>query len=259
LLALDARTGAVRWRYTYVGGTATAVVAGRVVVVAGQVDGLVGLDLRNGVRLWSRSGPHVETMVFAAGAVVTATTSAPSVLGAVAPTSGKLRWRRRFPLPPRALVAAGGRIVVCEGGSRLVLDGRTGRTVGAAELPCSYSSVPGAPKLALDRRGPGGVIAVDPVDGRELWRVFELRFAPGDLRAVSSGAAVYLPWKDETTTPVTGGVEAYDAATGAALWRVDLTGGVSRRPAVAGGTLVVAGDLDCSSQPCTAAVYGLRR
>jgi outer membrane protein assembly factor BamB len=260
IVALDARTGDVRWSYAYVGGAGTPIVAGDVVVASGDVRGLVGLELRSGRRIWSRPSSRFATTLAAADGVVAAvatTASGRSRLIAVDPSTGATRWTRRLPLPATALAAAGHRLVVCAGSRRLELDARSGRAVASGGR-CG-SSLPVLPRLALEARGPHGLAAVDPTDDRELWRVFLPGFAPGGPRAVGSRSVVYVPWKDETTSPVTGGVGAFDAATGGERWRVDLGGGVSARPVLAGDTVVVAGDVDCSTEPCSAAIYALRR
>jgi outer membrane protein assembly factor BamB len=218
LVALDARTGKARWRLSAPAGVGTPVVVGGVVVVPRELGGLAGLDARNGRRIWSRSEPRFV----------------------------------------QQLAAAGRRVAACDEGRRLVLDPKTGRTLATAAAPCGYVPTPGLPGVTLQPRGAHGIAAVDTRTSRELWRVYLPGYAPGAPQTTASGPLVYVPWKDETASPVTGGIRAYDMVTGKERWLVDIGGGVSARPLLVDNRLVVAGDLDCGAEPCGAAIYGLR-
>jgi outer membrane protein assembly factor BamB len=273
LAAHDLSTGKLLWRTPDASGYAgTPVVAGRVAVVAGADGGpLVGRDLHDGRQLWKLDSPPMrlprfkrrfETPVLASGLLI-AWTEAPnpqdgSALFAIHPSTGAVLWTRSFPNLPEGVVRLGGRIVFCAGYNRFSLDVRTGRTLGRDDKRCFYRKVPGLSHIGISS-GYDGIAAVDLADTHELWR----KPLPVDLtygaRAIADGSVVYVPSTDAFARSATGSVRAFDAKTGRQLWRVDVDGGVTARPAVTDNALVVASAVDCRTTPCGATIYAIRR
>ncbi|WP_237706629.1 PQQ-binding-like beta-propeller repeat protein [Kribbella flavida] len=120
-----------------------------------EPDGMVGLDLKTGKELWTKSPSNLfRRSVVVGGLVVVAEPSdegdAPAALVAVEPRTGDIKWR--WPVPPdwscRTLLTPAGRLVVvvdCPGpgtreNSRTVvtaIDSTTGRTAWQTTAPVS--------------------------------------------------------------------------------------------------------------------------
>jgi outer membrane protein assembly factor BamB len=230
---------------------------------------LVAFDLHEGTQLWKLATPGSRARTFGrrfglsalAEGLVIAWMDAPnpedgSFLFAVDPSTGAVVWRRAFQGPPGNVVAFGGRIFGCTGSVHFGVDARTGRRLGSSGGLCDYAPVGGPSPFGIVSHGSGGIVAVDLADLHELWRVSVP--ADGTPNAVTDHGVVYVPSKDSSGR-TTGGVRALAADTGKQLWRIDIDGGVSDRPALAGKMLIVAGDLTCRTDPCGGAIYAIRR
>jgi outer membrane protein assembly factor BamB len=277
LVALDPGTGAVKWSRSIVGSApgTPAVGSGVVVVPSGDPGPLVALDLRNGRQLWAVTAPYrtrnparaferrFATPLIVDGLAI-AWTDAPNprdggrLLG-IDLRSGKVVWRHRFAQGMTGVTLLGGQVVGCSNYRRFTIAALDGRIVRTDGEHCAYNQVPGRPRIGLVDFGSEGVVAVDLARAQELWRVpLRVDSALG-ARAVGRGTALYVPSENEFTDPPTGGLRAIDAGTGREVWRVDIDGGVSARPALAGGLVFVASGLDCRDANCVSRVYALRR
>lgn len=209
LLRLDIRTGEIIWRRpTHGPGATTAgtsLVVTSKVIVAGD-DGLVAFS-HEGVERWRLTSDQVDHagayLGESAGGVVFAGSSR-GTLRAIDLESGSVRWSHH--------VAAKRRVTTF---APMATEGR---------VFAAFS--------ALDDLRLGGVVAVDGMTGRELWRR-SLAFAGGP---VAVGALVLVAQQD-------GSIRAFDASSGASRWTLDPSGGTTASPdlralTVSGRTLI---------------------
>jgi eukaryotic-like serine/threonine-protein kinase len=170
LVALDAATGAVRWRYRTAdtrprtGLSSKPLVAGPLVVAADfPGNGVVAVDRRTGREAWRFQGPAgyagvPETPVAAGGSLYVG--SGDTFVTALDPATGRVRWRTRLPASVSAWAACGGALVANDQ-ALTVLDPAGGRVVqtaidGDRDFPTSGIAVSGRTAALL---GPSAVYA----------------------------------------------------------------------------------------------------
>ncbi len=249
VLALDAATGAVRWRKEVSPPSAATdpVLVGGVVVV--PADGLVvGYDARDGERLWSVPDGGLLPRA-AAGQVVL---DRAGTVRAVDPRSGRLLWQAETGLDLRVWAGDGG-VLLEDDGSRalpatrpgapvpVVTPGvdRGGRTVrllddrgrerwrrGLSAGPYTADVGEGGVVLA----GRDEVLLLEAADGRVRWRL---------PRPADGGGDEVLVAGDRVVVRTEGAVVGLDAATGSRVWRVPGSGTGAGRLQVRGGSLLV--------------------
>ncbi|NUW42788.1 outer membrane protein assembly factor BamB family protein [Nonomuraea rhodomycinica] len=201
--ALDAATGAVRWRHRTGGSVEDGhVVAHGAVYAAGSVGGLVALDAGTGRPRWSRKLIVSGHLVVAAGRLYLwtrhPTWSLKAELVALDATSGKRLW---------SFEPAG--------------DMLTPEPVLAGDVVLAGSDH-------------GVVYALAPATGTERRR-YRLGAEHDRILLLRAGATVYA-------TSSSGDVNALDAVSGEVRWRSRITGTIASRPVVAGGTVYVGDD-----------------
>jgi outer membrane protein assembly factor BamB len=182
-------------------------------------------DIKEGV------GPFVV-----AGGVAYLTS--PSKLIALDVATRRQRWSRSEPLL-RSRIALSGRLLIV--GSRptvKAVDAGTGAVVWTSTVQ------PGVRPPAVG----GGMVFVMADDGTDHGRVFALDAATGALKWTSADRFIvfgtspaYADGKVFVGTAGEGDVRAYDAATGAPLWRTPVGDGLERPIVVADGTVYATG------------------
>jgi outer membrane protein assembly factor BamB len=233
VVALDATTGAIRWRFTTQDGTenSTPAVAGGV-VFAGSFDGHVyALDAATGQEIWrTEVGPMFVALTVADGTVYAG--SADHNLYALDAATGSVRWIAPTPWHFRGAPAvADGSVYVCtEDGDFYAFDAATGaerwhRQIG--QLVFAAPVVAAGVVYAIDAFG-DTLYALDEVTGQERWH-----FDGGNLLAESSPLVV-----GDTVYLINGDVDlfAIDAETGTERWRM-LVPKDATAPIIAGGVI----------------------
>jgi outer membrane protein assembly factor BamB len=234
----DGATGRVCWSRRLSSAPSWVGQAGEVVFLAGEAS-VQGLRVASGEPLWEISQPQLVEEAFS-GPLESVQLAGPRLfflhgrrrLFAVEAESGRLLWARWAPaarlqpVPPagrfHVLYHAGDDWLVLQtsGGSRLVLDSRTGRLAGVAEAGLTPWA---QPPLPLDGghvgivTSPEQVVRLDPAAGKETWK-HQLDWAnltgePSHL--VGNGQALFLVvaknfgWE----------LQRLDPRSGADLWR----------------------------------------
>ena len=202
--AHDSATGELLWRKEItppLAATEPLLVEGVVLVPGGP---LAAYDARSGERLWTLQDAPVQPLL--AGDVVVLPRE--QDVEAVDARSGRSLWRQPLSAEERVLAGPGGVVVLSEREVRLLTPAgaQAWRVAVPALLPIQAHVADGVVAVAGLR---GDVLALNPSDGRQLWRT---RTPP---------ASVVLVVGDRVLARVDGGVIALDARTGAQLWRQD--------------------------------------
>jgi outer membrane protein assembly factor BamB len=189
LWALDARTGAIRWRVqgdlgAYFGDPA---VAGGRLFVGIQGGRLQARSAATGVLLWSRPGATRETVPAVTGGVVYSTGLENGVwkLFARSVDTGALRWKRALS-STAGLAVAGGRVLAATGAGLSAFDAATGTprwsvAVVASGFPAVAN---GLVYLGLQQ----GIGAWRLTDGAQRWRFGTIGYGS----PVVSGGRLYV-------------------------------------------------------------------
>jgi outer membrane protein assembly factor BamB len=159
LVALDGRTGALRWRasrgLSRIGHVTPNLVRhdGREVVVSGAGDVIQGFDLASGERLWtarSQGEGVVPSVVVGDGLVYTASGFEKPTIRAVRlggrgdVTETHMEWEqtRSVPMMPSFLYVAPHLFTITESGLAQCLDARTGEVLGRRRIGGKHSASP---------------------------------------------------------------------------------------------------------------------
>jgi outer membrane protein assembly factor BamB len=211
LYALDAATGALRWKAHTDAPDVTLVVDRGVVVVGGEDasdDGTTAFDLVTGKKLWERSAAAATAGVSAAGTLLLTgadQNSSPQSTIAVDITTGKTRWRTDRTWSVLAADPSGKFFLVDDpAGALLEVDAGTGKVVW------THDGLPGPVAADTERAyvaGSTAVVALDLATGHTTW---ERNRGGTALRPVVAGGVVYVAAK-------AGRVAALAAATGRPL------------------------------------------
>lgn len=235
LLALDLRTGAVRWAVdgdVFVGSPA---IAGSMVVTQTEDGTLAAFDLDDGQPVWRadleirlNSSPLVmDGMVVAA--------SDDGVIHAVEAVSGNLAWS--VPLgagQDRAVAGADGRVYAGSAGALVALDISTGTRLWTHESDAASFATPAVRDGTVYASGGFGsssvVFAIDAATGAERWQ-FEPPDGIGVRTASVDAASVYVASTDR--------IYALDRARGTTRWARDLARQTRAAIGIDGDTLFV--------------------
>jgi outer membrane protein assembly factor BamB len=247
LYALELGTGQLRWKYDAQEEVGTApVVAGGLVVVMTLQDSLVAVDAKTGAWKWRHRRDPKEgfTIHGAAGAVVAGGIAfgaySDGFVAALELSTGTVKWERRVApqgdfMDVDGLRVDGGRLYAAAySGALFGLDLQTGRELWALKTPgpCRVA-VSGGLLVAVTT---SQVLGVGLQDGAIRWTLPLAGEPAGDPVAVGARAAV----------PNTQGLLWIDAASGRLLRVFDPGTGVSASPAFRGRRVYVlsnAGDL----------------
>jgi len=212
VLALDAATGAVAWKYRTEGRVRSSPAIADGVVYAGSFDGhLYALDADTGALVWKFATQGVTLDLEKAGFDRRSIQSSPAVTADLV-------------------------VVGCRDGRLYGVERATGRERWSFDHQVSW--VVGSPAISGDRAIVGSsdghfVQAVELASGRELWRTRT------DSNALSS------PARAGDTVVVgdgSGALLAYDVATGTELWRFRTGDTIHSSPLVRAGRVYVGSD-----------------
>jgi outer membrane protein assembly factor BamB len=178
LVAIDLRTGELRWRFSPPGdGRVRVRHAGRVLIATCGEGAITALDVASGETVWRfGEAPRFDTRPAICGEVVLAAGGDPGAAGTLYGIdlySGRPRWSAELPMAPTAdPVAAGDRVLVplgrelgahsVEDGSRLWRTEDPGLSQGGSHLVIDGSVVVNAPA--------GRLASVDLHDGTSRWQ-----------------------------------------------------------------------------------------
>jgi outer membrane protein assembly factor BamB len=235
LYALDAQTGAERWRSTGTASLAGLSIDGGTVFGA-DGDSLKALDLLSGKERWHAAVPGVGTAVAADGVLVVGTGDG-FLIGLDEATAHE-RWRYQVttaggvhnPALADGVVYAGSddpRFVAVDAATgslrwHVELTGETGAGTAVVAEGIAYIGT------GSGDSGPGRLFAFDAKTGTLRWRRDERLFSPAVLNGVGYSGGP-------------GDVDAFDTATGTEKWRTHL-GGVIRHTAIADGVVYTLSD-----------------
>lgn len=213
LLAIDARTGQLRWRFTAKGGGPLKLRrAGRLLLLASGGRGVHAVDVASGEEVWRfmaqttvtlAPGVAAHTAVIAEGGN-TSFDMSEGMLHGVDVVSGKKLWEREMDAAPLCTpIACGDRLIVAWGSreqsSVASIASRSGELLWASPDPGIAAG--GAPLPVDDvlvMNAPGGkVVALDLDDGSiRWWRSLADPVAdeiPRNLEPVLRGGALFVP------------------------------------------------------------------
>jgi len=265
LYALDAGSGALRWKYATGGdlSSSPAIADGTVYVLGGDAS-LLALHLADGKLLWRfEPGPQLKFEQFRGDPRSwDIWQSSPTVVGdrvyfgngdgfvyALDRRSGKLAWKHRTGAVVRTSPAIADGVVYIGGfdGTLYAIEAPTGKlkwsfkTEGNAFFP--KGEIQGSPSVADSRvffgARDGFVYALDAVTGKQLWRSDHKGSWVPTSPAVADGV-VYAGSSDGQF------VQAIDASTGTEKWRFESKMRVFSSPVVASGQIyfgITNGDL----------------
>jgi outer membrane protein assembly factor BamB len=238
-MAIQARTGRVRWRRTTarVYDSTPAISGQRLFVGSFDPGDVQALDRRTGRRLWRlTTGGAVESSPVAVDGLVYATSKDRRVY-AIEEATGRVRWAFRTggEVKDSPSVWAGRVYVGNYAAEVFALDARTGRVrwrraLGGVRGDRIYSSVPIVDGVAYLATVRGSIYALDARTGATRWQ----REIPGyvySTPAVSRGR-LYIG-------NYVGQVHAFDARTGASAWMRTVGGTISGSPTVVGDLVYV--------------------
>jgi outer membrane protein assembly factor BamB len=205
-LALNAQTGALRWKSDTGGTGGTPAVAGGAVYLASEDGTIRALDATTGATRWSymrtagvSSQDGYDGYATVSGDVVYVGSDS-GALFALDSATGKLRWRMVWPMPSDTIYAA-----------------------PAVDAGMVFVSV-GGPD--------GGAYAFDAKTGKQVWYVSHI-LGCDSVPLVANGVIYF---GSQTTYTLT----ALDEKTGALRWQVG-SSGVNAPPVIAGGLIYIAG------------------
>jgi outer membrane protein assembly factor BamB len=227
--ALDARTGAMRWRVWTGGREFTAPAIANGVVYIGSQDGSISaLDASTGAVRWrvATSGRGVSSPAVANGAVYVGINGSLVALDA---STGALRWQ----FPPKTSPSP-----------------TTGASLGTVRPQVQPSGFPyfafSTPVVAngvvyADSEGDQSVYALDATTGALRWQFLPPPSDNGfpEAPAVERGVVYVVSGHNEPLGSAHGSIYALDATTGALRWRVHDSTHAYSAPAVADGVIYV--------------------
>jgi outer membrane protein assembly factor BamB len=248
-LALNAQTGALRWK-TDTGGTGgTPAVTGGAVYMAAEDGSIRSLDATTGKQRWSytRTVGIGNQYGFDGYATVSGdtvyVTSDSGAIFALDTATGKLLWQRAWPSPSDTLYAAptvdAGMVFVAAGGpdgGAYTLDATTGKTVWTAPHSLGFDAQPlvAGGVVYFGSQGPNTLVALDEHTGAARWSTGSsgINAAP-----VLGGGLIYVAGADEI-------IRAFHAQDGTPAWTFQTAGtaptallGSGAALALVGGTL----------------------
>lgn len=242
LLAVDAVTGAERWRVEVGGYVGTPAVADDIVIASGG-GVLYALDTLDGTEVWSASTSAPS--LFSDGTIddgVLYIGGYDGFVYAIDPVTGDLYWEfqtggRNWISPA---IADGIVFARSDDGLLYAIDAVTGEEVWTATIGWdNESSSPAVADGAVHVGGADGVVfAIDATTGAEVWQA-RIGGIVDSSPAVSGGTVYIVSGEPQGA----GTVHALDAATGAAIWQLTLDAGLGSSVSLASGAAYV-GDGD---------------
>ena len=176
LLALDSRSGLIRWRFPTAPIESSPLVFGDVAIVGARDGRIYAVDVRTGSMRWRyQTGAAVKGGAAAAGGIVFIG-SYDGYVYALRGSTGKLVWRARTPGPGHFYatpsVGAGVVFIGATDGFVLALDAGTGRLRWRRRLPSFvYASAAIAGKRVFVGSYDHRLYAFDAATGRSVWSV----------------------------------------------------------------------------------------
>jgi eukaryotic-like serine/threonine-protein kinase len=242
VVALDAATGALRWRVKLPGGpeieASPAVDRGRVFI--GDKGGVFhALSADGGKELWSlRTDAEIISSATISGDRVLFG-SYDSFLYCVAPADGKVLWKfDAGGQPVHATPAVAGGFVLTAGCDGLLraLGLEDGKEVSGTEIEGQSAASPAvAGDLAIAATLTSRVVAVDFRKGKVAWTFGDPeREFPFHASPAVAGDRVVVGGRDKV-------LRALEVKTGKKLWALSTHGRLDSSPAIYGGTVYVAG------------------
>jgi outer membrane protein assembly factor BamB len=248
VVALEARTGRVRWRAPLPGrdGLTRPLVHDGLLLYPANRAGLHALELDDGSRRWRFEAEETSMMdVEPAGGLLLVSGVGPRgvVLYGLSPGDGAVRWRSESPGDGLELHRVGGRVVVEVLGLWRPIDpvsGKLGEPVPAPVAPYGYGRYRA---LRSTERG---------------WK-YRPDWESWTSEPVQADGVVYVSvLLDETER--NGGLDAVDARTGERRWRVEIAGDAEHRPAVWRDLVFATSTEACAvAGGCRTALYAIRR
>lgn len=204
-----------------------------IVAVGTSARGLVGLDASTGAIRWEQAEP-AEAYAAAPGVGGRRffVPGPDGVLRAFDAASGRLDWERDHGAPLHAMPAADEDVVCVSStvGTVQAVDARSGRALWSFEHPVGGQMTmvgDGACAMRADETYVGfsdGTLAALGADGRPRWLV---DLGQGEERFVDVDTQPLLTPDLVIAASFSGGIAAYDRASGARRWHADLTGATS--------------------------------
>ena len=249
VLALDARTGAVRWQHA-IGqflNDSTPVVVGRVLFVGANRTWVLALDATNGRQLWAANLQEVikAAPTYADGLVLVNSSNATTALDA---RTGLVRWAFRengFGWPTTAAPTVNGQTVYVAQGTRTIvyaLNLQTGRQLWAYNAADRLISTPViVGNSVIIGTWKGKVEALDVTRGNRIWHYNVNQALPRGMSI--DGIAGSLAATGDTVFVGTynGDIVALNVATGTLRWVRTIDAPVLGTPAIEGNVLYVSG------------------
>ncbi len=249
LLALDAGTGAIRWRHA-IGqflNDATPVVVGWVVFVGANRTWVYALDAEDGHQLWAANLQEVikAAPTYSDGMVLVNSSNSATALDA---RTGVVRWRFHevgFGWPTTASPTIDGQVAYVALGDKTVVyafNVLTGQQLWAYNAGDRLVATP----LVVRREviigtWKGTIDAVDAGSGRQLWRYNVNEVLPHGVKGdgiagsfASNNGTIFVGTYD-------GNMVALDAATGMLRWSRLLTAPILGTPVSEGTSVYVSG------------------
>ena len=260
-LALNAQTGALRWKTDTSGTGGTPAVAAGAIYLAPEDGSIRALDATTGKQRWSytravgisaQSGYDGYATV--SGGVVYVTSDS-GALFALDTATGKPRWVATWPSTSDTLYAPpavdGASVFVAASGpdgGAYALDAATGKTIWKTSHLMGFDARPLVVNgvVVFASQGPNTLVALDEKTGAERWSVGS---AGINSPPVASGDLIYVAGADAI-------IRAFHASDGSPAWTFQ-TGGNAPSPLLATGAAMAldGGTLYASSQG--GAVYAL--
>lgn len=234
LLAIDATTGAMRWRLP-VGESplrGAPAVAGGSVFVTDTSGTIIAVDARTGVERWSRngglssSGADSGSPTVAGGTVIVFDRG----VSAIDAVTGAYRWHSTLVCYGAPVVSASIIYASCQDRGLHAIDLATGVDLGHLDPYRSFLSLVVIRNSVYGVEVGGPVIAIDRTDGSERWQISTLQTSLISPIASAGGRIFVVDGFD---------LVAVDATTGGEVWRHQIAGGVATAPVVAAGTVYV--------------------
>ncbi len=236
------------------------------VVYVSDPTGIAALNATNDARYWHYATPQAYPTAFAiANGVVYlafAQDSAHAYLDAISAGDGARLWRRALRgVAPYSATVSGGRVYVVSRGSdafSLMLetfDATSGATGWVAqENGASLDITIAGNTVYAHTTGSdvsGSVVALNAATGARVFAIGQ-QGACYVGRPIIAGGMLYIGCVRSGTNP--SDAEAYNAQTGALVWRRALTGDAAFVAAIDGNMVYVEGDSSGSAEPATTAL-----